>query len=71
MTQVQVSEHLGVNPMTIKRWENGHNWPGDESLEALAELFEVPTFDFFLGPMKKKDLSRLISDLHELWDASK
>lgn len=70
MTQVELAEALGVNTMTIKRWENGKNWPGDLSFEAMAEVFGVPVQEFFLGPMSKKDLNRVLARLHSEWGTS-
>ena len=41
MTQVEVSEVLGVKPATISKYEAGTLEPNIESLKKLAELFEV------------------------------
>jgi DNA-binding transcriptional regulator YiaG len=38
LTQQQLGEKIGVNKLTVSRWERGEIHPGAESLEALRKL---------------------------------
>lgn len=38
MTQAEFGERVGVDKMTVSRWERGALRPSDESLAAIAEL---------------------------------
>ena len=38
LTQAEFGERIGVDKMTVSRWERGVLRPGDESLAAIAEL---------------------------------
>ncbi len=38
LTQAEFGERIGVDKMTVSRWERGALRPGDESLAAIAEL---------------------------------
>ena len=48
LTQKQVSERLGVAQAQYARWESGGRNPKDETVEKLAEIFEV-SFDYLKG----------------------
>lgn len=41
LTQPQLATHLDVTPVTISRWERGHNPVPWAMLEAVAELAEL------------------------------
>lgn len=43
LTQEQLAERLGVQRMTVIRWERGDNPPSEEKLLLLAQLFKVST----------------------------
>ena len=43
LTQEQLGERIGVQRMTIIRWEGGSNPPSDENLLLLAQLFKTST----------------------------
>ncbi len=47
MNQLQLSEKLGVELLTVSQWENGVNIPDTESLVKLSKLFGVST-DYLL-----------------------
>ena len=40
-TQEQVSDHLGVRPQSVSRWECGSTFPDILLLPAIAELYCV------------------------------
>ena len=48
LTQKQVAERLGVAQAQYARWESGGRNPKDETVEKLAEIFEV-SFDYLKG----------------------
>ncbi|WP_061599446.1 helix-turn-helix domain-containing protein [Streptococcus gordonii] len=48
LTQVQVSEMIGVQQGTYSRWENGTLEPNLEAVVKLAKLFDTTT-DYLLG----------------------
>ncbi len=41
LTQVQLSNQLGVSPQAISKWENGDNLPDIESLLNLAHIYDL------------------------------
>lgn len=48
MTQAELAAKIGVNPVTMSRYENGDRHPKIDKLEKMAELFVV-TVDYLLG----------------------
>ena len=68
LTQVQISELIGVQQGTYSRWENGTLEPGLEYVVKLANLFETTT-DYLLGqtpysvidsiPLEQIDISNI------------
>lgn len=48
LTQMDLAKKLGVAKSTISMYENGQREPEFETLEALADYFNV-TMDFLLG----------------------
>lgn len=46
-TQSEFADALGVNSVTVSRWETGARFPGLKMLDALASWFEVPITYFF------------------------
>lgn len=47
-SQEDVAERIGVNKMTISGYETGKRRPSFETLDALAQVFDV-SFDYLLG----------------------
>ena len=41
VTQAEIARRLGVNPVTVFRWETGGQSPGVAHLEILAGIYEV------------------------------
>ena len=55
LTQEQLGERIGVQRMTIIRWEGGSNPPSDENLLLLAQLFKTSTF-YLRGDIDDRDM---------------
>jgi len=51
LTQQELAKHLGISPVTISGYENGHREPTIEMLERIADYFDV-TVDYLLGREK-------------------
>lgn len=47
ISQLDLSEKLGVEPPSVSRWESGANWPKPPQLETIAEIFNVPVSYLF------------------------
>lgn len=52
LTQSELGSKLGVIKQTISSWENGISNPSNESVAAIASIFNVST-DYLLGNAKK------------------
>ncbi len=50
MSQGQLAERLGVNLMTVNRWERGHQIPSGDTLQKIARLFGVDARLIVLDP---------------------
>ena len=55
LTQEQLGERIGVQRMTIIRWEGGSNPPSDENLLLLAQLFKTSTL-YLRGDIDDRDM---------------
>ncbi len=49
LTQTQVAEALGKNPMTIASWENGKSAPNMRNLYELCALYKMPVRNILLA----------------------
>ncbi len=56
MTQEQLGTALGVSRSTIGMYEQGNREPDFESLEMIADYFNVPISSFFNSKVSNKDL---------------
>ena len=77
LTQVQVSEMIGVQQGTYSRWENGTLEPNLDAVVKLAKLFDTTT-DYLLGktiystldgishPITRIDMKKLKDKLNDL-----
>ncbi len=61
LRQQDVVTELGVNQVTVSRWENGSRTPEPHHLGALADLYGV-TEDFFT--LNERDAGLVAGDLH-------
>lgn len=62
LTQKEVSEKLGVSQAQYARWESGGRNPKDETVEKLADIFNV-SFDSLQG--RNDGLEEIINLLNE------
>lgn len=58
LTQKDIAEKLGTSYQTYQQWERGVRTPKIESLNKLAEIFEVST-DYLTG--RTEDLDEIIN----------
>ncbi len=49
MSQSELAQKMNVSISAVSKWENGKNLPGIETMEAIAELFQVP-IDSLINP---------------------
>lgn len=63
LTQLQLANALGVKKSTIGMWENGKREPDFETLEAIADYFNVTINTFFLDSTPLIDERRTPSPL--------
>ena len=47
MTQAELGDRLGVGKSTVCMWESGQRTPDWETLESIADFFNVPMSTFF------------------------
>lgn len=70
LTQAELGDKLGVIKQTISSWENGISSPNNETLTAMAKLFDVST-DYLLGnsgiPISDSKPIASSSDTHILY----
>jgi transcriptional regulator with XRE-family HTH domain len=57
----KLGESLGVGKTTISAWENGVNYPNQETLIKIAEYFNV-SVDYLLGVPSKKTVENVKDD---------
>ncbi|QDK70744.1 helix-turn-helix domain-containing protein [Lactococcus protaetiae] len=57
LTQKQIAEDLGISQPNYQQWESGKRSPSGETLERLADYFQVST-DYLLGRTKEKEIFR-------------
>lgn len=48
-TQTELADILGINFVTVSRWETGARFPGVTKLDQLALVLDVPIAYFFYG----------------------
>ena len=49
LTQLQLSEKLGISDKTVSKWENGKGYPDITLLEPIAEAFRVSVTELIAG----------------------
>lgn len=65
LSQLELAELLNTNQSQISRWEKSKNIPQTQSLEMIAEFFDV-TADYILGLVDHPDDQITMSDLDPL-----
>lgn len=64
LTQLELSERIGYSDKAISRWETGEVCPDVETLNSLAELYEVPISVFFENYDTATYKKKLFHDMH-------
>ena len=67
LSQVDLSEKLGVTPQTISNWEKGIREPSISALLELSRIFDI-TVDCLLGSDKRNnsiEVVNLVTNLNE------
>ncbi len=57
LTQAQLAEQSGIEPVSVARIETGINFPKEENLAAIAKALNVKILDFF-NAEEQEDLSK-------------
>lgn len=57
MTQAELGDRLGVGKSTVCMWESGQRTPDWETLESIADFFNVPMSTFFADNVEPDRLS--------------
>lgn len=47
VTQVELSQRLGVSAMTVSSWITGRRYPSIETLDQISEILDTPIAEFF------------------------
>ncbi|GAB2023185.1 helix-turn-helix transcriptional regulator [Pseudolactococcus yaeyamensis] len=68
LTQQQLSEKLGVTRGSYAQWESKRTKPNGESLQKLADFFNVST-DYLLGNTDEKNSTKFEDDLEKSLDS--
>lgn len=58
LTQEQFAEKVSLDRRTIARAEDGKHRPSAETMEILADAFNIPVSYFFDSSVYKKDISK-------------
>lgn len=61
MTGGELGEKMGVSKVTVSAWENGTNYPNQETLNKIADYFNV-SLDYLMGRTDEKRPHKLIGD---------
>ncbi|WP_083280334.1 helix-turn-helix domain-containing protein [Pseudomonas citronellolis] len=59
LTQVELAEAAGYDPITISRFERGEYAPGLDALETLGQVFDASVADFFASESDEESVARL------------
>lgn len=65
ITQLELANHIGISKSTVSMYENGQREPDFETLEKLADFFNVPMNTFFPGGRPDGN-TRAIGNLYAL-----
>ena len=55
LTQAYVAEAVGVDPVTVRRWELGLRMPTRSNLARLAQLFGIPPVELWREALGRDD----------------
>lgn len=63
LTQSQLAEATGYEPITISRFERGEYAPGLDALETLGQVFNASIAEFFASESDEESVARLRHNL--------
>lgn len=66
LTQKEIADHFKTSPQSYAQWEKGLRNPSKESLEKLAQFFNVST-DYLLGNSELKNPEDQLSNVELLF----
>lgn len=66
LTQKEIADHFKTSPQSYAQWEKGLRSPSKESLEKLAQFFDVST-DYLLGNSELKNPEDQLSNVELLF----
>lgn len=66
LTQKEIADHFKTSPQSYAQWEKGLRSPSKESLEKLAQFFNVST-DYLLGNSELKKPEEQLSNVELLF----
>ena len=66
LTQKEIADHFKTSPQSYAQWEKGLRSPSKESLEKLAQFFNVST-DYLLGNSELKNPEEQLSNVELLF----
>ena len=66
LTQKEIADHFKTSPQSYAQWEKGLRSPSKESLEKLAQFFNVST-DYLLGNSELKNPEDQLSSVELLF----
>ena len=66
LTQKEIADHFKTSPQSYAQWEKGLRSPSKESLEKLAQFFNVST-DYLLGNSELKNPEDQLSNVELLF----
>jgi len=70
MTQVELSEMLGISHQAVSKWENGESLPDIEQLLRLSKLFDRSIEQLLLGYSDELSINSNIQPNSEIKDSS-
>lgn len=63
LSQAQLANKVGVNHMTVNRWERGHWWPGSDTLIRIADVLGVDIGSLTAPANQSRSLEERVADL--------
>jgi transcriptional regulator with XRE-family HTH domain len=71
LTQGNLAAELGVEMNTVWKWENGKIMPSVETLQRLANFFDISVDELLNGPKKNEIEIRVIIEETDDWEVEK
>ena len=67
MSQEELGKLVGISKVSVWQWENGINYPNNETLLKLADYFQVST-DYLLGKSDIRNINNEYEDYRIAFD---